>query len=420
MLGFFKFSSMAGALLGGLALVGAFGGCGPASGTCSADKHTILDVNNTVVATCKPTEACNSGGQCAPCDSTLCLPKNSCVLGWSNLDDVTKGDKSTQTTACRITCTSQDDCPFDYHCVPGDGVNYCAKDRIPSYLGGADFKPTTVGEAAAGAPWGVPCDPQQGLDSNPTCDTAQSFWCYGISNTDANAYCTQYQCKDDGDCPGGWWCGTINDTPDVRNLKRKDFGPPGASTGTTSLCMPRAYNLKPGTFCATCKTDLDCPKNEGNAQHCISADNNGGSEKTCGVECTNDGNCPLDYACQASDDAGGANVCVPRAGTCTGNAAFCSPCHSDTDCDAVSGYCVIADYSTEHYCTTLSGVPCSVSGSTLTAKCPTTSGTPSSAGVSCSYSSAFQFPKDQCYGLVNFGTGSNAAQVGGCWTKHPN
>ena len=150
---------------------------------------------------------CSSG---PTCDPTQCLQKNQCVKGWNTYDDAVTAAPAAASEECRLVCTKQTDCPFDYHCVTGgtiEGgtVDYCVKDRVPGFLG-ADYKPAGAGEAAGGAPWGAPCDPSKGFDSNADCDGNQSFWCYGTSPTDANSYCTQFQCTDDGDCPGGWWC----------------------------------------------------------------------------------------------------------------------------------------------------------------------------------------------------------------------
>ena len=394
----------------GVVIVGA---CAPTGTTCSADHHTALNASGTA-ATCAATEACseNTTGTtsgCAKCDPTVCLKNNDCILGWTQYADYLKGDKSNQTTECRLKCSAPTDCPFDYHCVPADNnQGYCAKDRP---YNNTDYKPTTPGSAAGAAPWGVACQPGDGFDTNKACDTNQNFWCYGTGPTDANAFCTQYQCTDDADCAAGYWCATINDSPNVTTAKRSDWGT------TTTACLPRAYSPKPGSYCAPCKSDLDCPTNDSVPQHCVSADANGGSELVCATECQDDKNCPLDYTCQ--DPGSGTTVCVPRATTCKGTQTFCSPCHSDADCSAVNGQCIQADYSTEHYCTAKSATPCSVSGQTLNSSCPKTTGTPSNAGVSCSYDTLnFTFPRDECFGLVNFGTGSNAAVVGGCWTKH--
>lgn len=394
----------------GIVVVGA---CAPTGASCSADHHEILDSKGSASASCAATEACtanNGTSGCAKCDPTVCRQGDDCILGWTQYADYLKGDKSTQNTECRVKCNVPTDCPFDYHCIPSDtGQGYCAKDRP---FQGADYKPTTQGSAAGAAPWGVPCDPSDGFDTNKSCDATQNFWCYGTSPTDASSFCTQYQCGDDADCPGGWWCATINDSPNVTTTKRTDWGT------TTTVCLPRVYDLKPGSYCAPCKSDHDCPSNNSVPQHCVSADNNGGSELVCAVECQDDKNCPLDYTCQ--DPGSGTPVCVPRAQTCvvTQPNTFCSPCHSDADCAGSNGECVLADYSTEHYCTQKSGKPCSVSGNTLIADCPKSSGTPSNAGVSCAINNSGSFSKDECFGLVNFGTGSNAVQVGGCWTKH--
>jgi len=411
-----SFKTLIATVFAGFGLV-AIGACAPSGASCSTDHTQVLDTAGTASVTCAATEACsanNNSSGCAKCDPALCLKNNDCIQGWVQYADYLKGDKTKQTTECRLKCNVPTDCPFDYHCIPADsGQGYCAKDRP---YGGADYKPTVTGEAAGGAPWGVPCQPGDGFDTNKACDSAQNFWCYGTGPTDANAFCTQYGCTDDADCAGGWWCATINDAPNVTTSKRVNWGP----DHVTSICLPRAYDLKPGSYCAPCKSDHDCPSNDSIPQHCVSTDANGGDELACAVECTDDKNCPVDYTCQ--DPGSGTPVCVPRAGTCLGDQSFCSPCHSDADCQGSDGLllgeCVMADYSTEHYCTQKSGKACSVSGNTLIADCPKATGTPTGAGVSCATTNSASFTKDQCFGLVNFGTGSNAAVVGGCWTKH--
>jgi len=409
MLGFFRLGSMGAGLVGALALVGAFGGCGPGTGTCSADLHSVLGPDGNPSATCQPDEACATEGAtagCAKCDPTQCLAQNDCISGYARVDDALAGDASKKTTACRLTCNAPTDCPFNYTCIPDDsGQGYCAADRTA-------YTAASAGEAAGGAPWGVPCHPTQGFDQNPDCDSNDSFWCYGTSPTDANSFCTQFQCVDDGDCPGGWWCADINDSPNVTTAKRNDWGT------TTTVCLPRAYNQTPGTYCAPCKTDLDCPTNGSSAQHCVSADANGGTEKVCAAECQTDGNCPVDQKC--ADAGASANVCVPRAATCLGDGSFCSPCHSDDDCmtkgaNAAGGYCVTANYSTEHFCTAPTPT-CTYSTTTgFSDTCPPI---PDAAkppntttdGVGCSYTQSQGIPLKQCYGGNVFGIG--------CYTFH--
>jgi hypothetical protein len=412
MLGFFRFGSMVATMAGGLALLGAFGGCGPASGTCSSDNHTVLDANNKVSATCTATQACvtqGSSAACVPCDPTQCVKGNSCVPGFQSYDDAVKNGMNA-TTECRLTCNAPTDCPFNYHCFnPGSGGKaYCAHDRAS-----ATYTPTaTTGtETAGGAPWGVACSPAHGMTDpitqNSDCDSNQNFWCYGTSPTDGNAFCTQYQCVDDGDCAAGWWCATVNDHPDLNNSKRYDWG----SMGTMKVCLPRAYDQSnPGTYCAPCKAESDCPLNHGVAQHCVSADANGGTELMCAAECTNDKNCPLDYHCK--DPGSGTAVCVPRAATCMGKGGFCDPCHSDVDCQVNGGYCFHADYSTEHFCT-IPTATCTYSSTTgYTDMCPTlpTLAAPPNTttdGVGCTYNSN---PMKQCYAANAFGLG--------CYTFH--
>lgn len=428
MLGFFRFGTMCAALAGGFALLGVFGGCGPSAGTCSGDNHTVLDPSGNTIATCPASQACSTSGGtagCVACDPTQCLKGDSCIQGWQNYDDATKGDMSNQTTECRLTCKAPTDCPFNYHCFdPGAGAQaYCVKDRAS-----ATFTPTSMGEAAGGAPWGVPCSPTHGAPdafaSNSDCDSKDNFWCYGISPTDANSFCTQFQCGSDGDCPGGWWCATINDSPNVTTARRglTVTMPPSTYNwgSTTTVCLPRAYNLTPGTYCAPCKSDVECPTNNGNPQHCVPADGMSSKETICAVECTADSNCPLDYHCGS---ANGQMVCLPRAATCVGSSfsmgagknQFCDPCHSDTDCSSIGGFCTLADYSTEHFCTAATPTCTCTSGSGCMDTCPPV---PAGAkppntttdGEACTADTTTGLPAKQCYAGGQFGLG--------CYTYH--
>jgi len=368
-----RMTSVAATLAAGLALVGTFGGC--------------------------------SG---AECDPSQCLPKNVCIQGYDSYADAVAADKTKQNDKCRLECKAPEDCPFNYHCVTGgqdstgQSVSYCAKDNV-------SYTPVSASSPAGSAPWAAPCDPTKGLDQNPDCDMNQQFWCYGTSNTDANAFCTQYGCTGDGDCPGGWWCATVNNSPDVRSSKRTTWG----ADQVFSVCLPRAYSLKQGSYCAPCNSDEDCPKNGASTQHCASADNAGGAEHVCATECQSDQNCPFDQHCV---DAGlGTNVCLPRAATCKGDGNFCSPCRSDADCAPGSGYCAQADYSTEHFCTAATPT-CTYSSSTgFTDTCPSLPAlakppNTTTDGVGCSYNNQMNIPTKQCYGGNMFGLG--------CYTFH--
>jgi hypothetical protein len=394
MLGFFRFGSRLAVAAVAAGLVGTFGGCGPGQGTCSPDNHLVLDTSGATSATCTAQQACVASmgtAACVACDPTQCLKGDTCITGYQNYDDAVKNNPNS-TSECRLTCAAPTDCPFNYHCFTptGGGQAYCVNDRTT-------YPPTTAGTPAGSAPWGAPCspshipmgstDPNAPLIANTDCDTKDQFWCYGQSPTDANAFCTQFQCNDDGDCPGGWWCATVNDTPNV----------------TTT----------PGTYCAPCKADADCPLNQSAKQHCVSADANGGAELTCAAECAADANCPLDYECK--DPGIGQTVCVPRAATCLGTGQFCDPCHSDGDCQKNGGYCLKADYSTEHFCSaptpsctynSTSGFMDTCPALPAAAKPPNTT----TDGVGCSYNGQAGFPQNQCYGGNVFGLG--------CYTFH--
>ena len=261
MLGFFRLGSMGAALVGALAMVGAFGGCGPSAGTCSADGHSVLSPDgSSTLQSCTADQACAVEGAsagCATCDPTQCLPKNDCIKGYALKADAIAGDTSKEATTCRLKCSVPTDCPFNYHCIASDsGQGYCAKDRPAG--NGADYKPTTTGVRPQAPRRGaMPCRPDEGLRHEQACDTRRTSGATARRPTDANAFCTQYQCDDDADCPGGWWCGTINDSPERHDDEAQRLG-----HDDDDVCLPRAYDLKPGSYCAPCKSDDDCPTND--------------------------------------------------------------------------------------------------------------------------------------------------------------
>ncbi len=341
--------------------------------------------------------ACSSNS--ATCEDSKCATGNKCIATGT-------------TTQCELLCTSQAGCPANYHCAASkDATNvYCQPD-------GVKFAP-------AKGQWGDSCDPAKGLDSNPDCDTANQFWCNGRNPTDGQAYCTQFQCKSDNDCGKDYVCQTINTYPNVTTVKRQ-FGE------TTTVCIPR-------TYCQPCANDVDCVSANGAPASCATGDD---GVKFCTTTCSNDGNCDKDAKCDTDN-----GVCKPRAGTCKGDGSLCAPCYSDKDCP--QGVCAVQEYSGEHYCTVKSTSPCTVSntacatpgayctqvsetayGCTDNSKttcdpknnkanfgCPTTSA--ATPDISCTYDdSSSAIPQDQCFGLVTFGRGANAAMLDGCWTK---
>ncbi len=313
----------------------------------------------------------------AGCSSTAVCEDSKCAAGNKCIDDG-------KALACRLVCDTQGACPFNFHCAEAKSgkVAYCAAD-------------TTKYPVLDKGEWGAHCDSHGGFDSNPDCASDQNFWCYGQTPTDADAYCTQYQCTTDADCAGGYWCATINNAPDVRNSART-FG----ATNVTTVCKKRDY-------CAPCAADVDCPSVGGVISHCTAADD---GNKICTSECMNDGNCNPDAKCVQPDGVA-ALVCLPRAGTCKGDGSFCAPCRSDVDCPM--GFCIYDNYSHERYCSVASTTPCTVDANMkLHATCPATpSAGPS--GVSCETTKGNpNIPKDQCIGLIKDATGGTAE---GCW-----
>jgi hypothetical protein len=310
----------------------------------------------------------------AACDPTQCATKNECLSDGKE-------------TKCRLPCNAQAECPFNYTCSFNPASkNFCTKNTVE-----IEKKPT--------GQWGTACLPNEGFDNNPKCDTsgAKKFACYAKDPTDANAYCTLYDCQADSDCAGGYWCATINVAPNATTAKR-------SLVDTRTVCLKREY-------CASCKGDIDCPAVGGEPQYCVQDDNGAGF---CTRACSNDTNCALDASCQPWGKDG-KTVCAPRAGVCRGDGKLCAPCMSDADCP--NGYCVSADYSTEKFCTVQSQAPCSDSSR---GDCPkNVEGVPN-AGISCIGSNTFpEAPKDSCVGLVQFGTDSQTGKPTyalGCWT----
>jgi hypothetical protein len=353
-----------------------------------------VSVGGMACSSSSPSGAPTGPADASTCDPAMCLPGNQCI-----------DDGSGSGPQCHLVCTSQSGCPFNYSCVPAPaaGVDYCAADKYTFKQGPGV--------------WGATCQPNKGINTNTACDLSQQFWCYAQSPTDGNAFCTRYSCASDADCAGGWWCATVNASPNATSTAR-------STGGTYTVCKPREY-------CAPCATDVDCPDNgDGVAQHCI-LDKNG--THYCAGECSSDSNCnneawclTLNQAAHCSGGGGSADgggetcVCAARAKECVGDGQLCSPCLSDKDCK--NGLCVQADYSTELFCTVKSGVPCTFNMTTnmLTDQCPTTD--EAKVPVGCTTAAdGNDIPQNQCIGVVNFGTDPDTGGpvgVAGCFTPN--
>jgi hypothetical protein len=297
------------------------------------------------------------------CEDDKCAPGNRCLAY--------RGE-----TRCRKTCTSNTDpvsnCPFGYTCTDtrSGAPPFCLQDE-------ANVTPKP-------GQWGTPCRANLGVD-NPDCDVTQGFFCYGTFPTDANAYCTRYDCTKDSDCGAGFGCETINSTPNVGAARRLAIG------AVQKVCRRR-------TYCSPCEADVDCPTANGIAQRCV-PDANGVS--FCAPVCTSTTNCPKDAQCV---DAGiDVPVCYPRATVCVGDGSLCSPCRADSDCGE-DGICIQGEFTTERACAKKARSGC--------ASCPRTIALPRRQ-IGCSSTGNATVPKEYCFGIYEI---DGVLADLGCWT----
>jgi hypothetical protein len=291
---------------------------------------------------------------------------------------------------CRKTCTTnagQDSCPFGYTCT--DTLTGSPPFCVPQSGRRADGTPLVKKDKGQ---WGSPCLANGGIQ-NKDCDGDQGFFCYGTSPTDADAYCTRYDCVVGTDCGPGFWCAKINQTPNVTTAKHSTLGE------VQNVCLRRAY-------CATCAVDLDCPDIKGTKQHCVPDDS---GVNFCAPECEGLGNCPNEAKCI---EAGlpptptlpnGPRICFPRAKVCVGDGSLCAPCRVDTDCGP-DGACIKGEYTTEKACAQ------KVSACTA---CPKTIASPKRQ-IGCSTKGSDSLPANYCVGLYSL-AGTAGSDIG-CWT----
>jgi hypothetical protein len=319
-------------------------------------------------------QACTSGSVAAGCDTAQCVAGNTCIA------------TANAAASCQLGCTTNTDCPFNYHCDPNVGGTspYCVLN-------------TTAFPDKPGTQFGAPCNPTNGFENNPACDTADGFWCNAASPLDANAYCTYFGCKVDTDCGDGFYCGRENQYPNAVSDQIQNGQ-------TLAVCLPR-------DSCAPCTSEIDCAPANGAPQHCLPGSD---GATFCAPECHSTSECALDATCAPYQNY---SACTPRAGVCKGDGSLCSPCRSDADC--TNGYCLLAYNSTEHFCSSKSGIACSYSNSQIVDQCPTsTTATPivgcSTPGIEPTY------PPNQCEGEVQEGLNDNGQPeyVEGCWSVH--
>ncbi len=284
----------------------------------------------------------------AACDSARCLAGNSCVDG-----------------QCSLLCAHHGDCPEDlgYSCVAGVADDGSGQKLV--------CRPGSVPRTAGG--YGSAC----GLHLDADCDASQGFVCVGELN-DSDAFCTKLDgCTADADCPAAMYCGTSRqlgcvsptvcasdaDCASLAGTTCLDNGTgttscmsaPGchlASTdcprGTTCQPLPGqtsrlalARACEPRGYCAPCQTDLDCA----DAGAACVLDRNGAG--FCSQLCQPGGtSCDPGADCQGTPNG---NFCIPKGGTCQGDASSCSACRDDSDCGS-QGICTQVAETTERYC----------------------------------------------------------------------
>jgi len=345
----------------------------------------FVAIPSVFLAGCR-SEACSDGtttGGVALIDTgtASCKEGNACIA-----------DKS-GAVECRLTCASQngaaDGCPVNYYCTTGStGAQYCQKTTYPIEEG-----PGT---------WGASCIAKKGV-SGEDCNTAAGFGCYAESPS-AAGICTLYNCAADSDCKGGFFCATVNKNPSA-DSKARSFGE------TQKVCIPRDY-------CAPCEHDIDCPIIDGASQVCA---RDGAGKRFCTTECTGDKGCKDQATCRPRADQGEAdkegNVCVPRFGTCKGKGDLCDPCRSDADC-ATGAICTgeaFGNYNTEKFCTRKVADCADCKGLVGKMDDPYLRGNVASFACLSKADASFDFPPNQCFGLVQFGASADA-NVLGCYT----
>lgn len=317
--------------------------------------------------------ACSTSPVAPTCDPAKCATGNVCIAEGSE-------------NKCRRPCSSHGDCPTNYKCQIGSSKSYCVADTL-------QITAKDTGQ------WGSPCNSQDGIE-NAACDGDQKFKCFAKSPTDADAFCTRYDCAQDTDCRSGWYCGAVRSSPNAESST--------ISWGTDSrLCLPQ-------TFCAPCASDLDCSQKTG-PTYCVAGTD---GAKFCATECGDDTGCDKWADCKAAPS--GKNVCTPRAGVCKGDGKYCAPCRSDGDCKAGGGACLQANQGTnEKFCSGLSASDCTKNsqGQVTHSECPTPEITPTPYFDCAARKNQGDAPFNACFPLVKFGTDTDAYTMG-CWTRN--
>lgn len=342
------------------------------------------------------------------CSDDLCKAGNVCAI---------EGDNPAE---CHLQCAQHSDCPSGYGCSelarPDDAgtVTVCVPVPVSTSEGG----------------YGTKCGDDYGK-----C-TQDGFLCPGnLGDTDTT--CTKLDgCETDADCPPAYWCGAVRDRACFSAVKQclhdsdcsaadGEVCAPVEPTGQDLRCMrpgwchtspndcPSGYQCSsifksdgsslfaerhacvPRTYCSPCKTNADCTDP---TAACIDG---GNGEKFCSYQCA-----PSGLTCDPGSDCksvGNDYYCVPKSGTCHGDATQCSTCRNDLDCGP-QGICYYRSDSREHFCLE----PCDGNG-----QCPNTpGGAPQTCCTDPSCGSVTNYCIQDYYYSV-----TDTRYAFGCWIK---
>lgn len=320
--------------------------------------------------TTSTTSSSSSGG--FDCDGGVVTDAGDCVgkcdPSICNTAPVT--DNVCVNNQCALQCTSDRDCLPDgtQDCVAatddtGASVQVCQPNGKPPGFG----VPCPFGNECAQfgvCPDGSGCnlaecnnnpdDCKNGMCSDgsacavATCaakDCKAAFVCHGTGIPgDADAYCTELNCKTDADCAGGFTCGEEHavEGTGANATMPPVCGETSANKTVIQACDPPAKQCvtpdKDGQYsqgqfcteqticlkrdaCRTCKSDLDCSLFDNESCQMVAG------EQRCVVSCSTSKDCARDYECTSGH-------CIPRdKDGCTAKTpGFCTPCRDDSDC----------------------------------------------------------------------------------------
>lgn len=237
------------------------------------------------------------------CDPARCNAGNICVQN-----------------QCMLPCARHVDCPNAYECREIEGQAVCAKSALESEWGEGLF-----GSGCA-------------YLGDEECAADRGFVCIGRVG-DPDAYCSKSPCTTDADCPGNYWCQTVE-----------------RANGPQKACIRRS-------FCAPADSVTEC--NDADATFGRDEQGNGWCLKSCSGADPN--SCGGGNGCLKTGDSW---QCWPRSRTCTPSKSFCGRCTSRLDCPA-GALCLTEQYTKERYCTQpcTEGQACPATQDGVAAKC---------------------------------------------------